>query len=502
MQFGVAECVHHWGRYRPNDIALRINNETVTYQRLNNHAHALCRHLRQYGVEQGSRIAIAHDSKYCMVVSVLAILQGRCSAVVLHHGLEQSDLSLNLKESCPKFILYGKNFDNYAKQCEAECGGKAIPLSDDLFSGGVECAPAHFSEWADHKDEWGVLFSSGTTDTSKAIVRDHYSMVTEHLGWCLELGLRRGTEMYIGRPLFYTGGLVLTMSCLTCGATTVCDDYSNHDDAGEVWSRLSSAALQTSLDVAFFTPDQLVKFTRFAEQETLKRPLSKTILVMGAKITGEEKTQAAKALSCGIIESWGNSESLGTITDPEDLSLRPNSIGRPFLSDDLFILDEEGNELGKNKLGRIAGGQEAGFNEYANRPEDTEEAKPKDVIRSGDIGWQDENGYFYFKCRSNETFCVAGSTICIPDVESTIRGIGDVSECGVFVQGDPAQLIAVVELIANHSVDPKDLLTLCNERLKPHAVLTHVEVVKELPKLPTGKLDRRNLAAEVKRNNG
>src|SRR5207248_99335 len=88
------------------------------------------------------------------------------------------------------------------------------------------------SSWpqAAPNDEWGIVFSSGTTGPSKAIERNHYSMVTEHLGWCLELQLRRRTPFYIGRPVFYTGGLVLALSTLTVCGCVIVDDFADNED--------------------------------------------------------------------------------------------------------------------------------------------------------------------------------------------------------------------------------------------------------------------------------
>ena len=66
-------------------------------------------------------------------------------------------------------------------------------------------------------------------------------MVTELTGWCLELGLRRKSTFYIGRPVFYTGGLVLALSTMMAGGTVIVDDYGKNDDNDEVWALLSTS---------------------------------------------------------------------------------------------------------------------------------------------------------------------------------------------------------------------------------------------------------------------
>jgi acyl-coenzyme A synthetase/AMP-(fatty) acid ligase len=241
-------------------------------------------------------------------------------------------------------------------------------------------------------------------------------MVTELIGWSLELGLTRHTRFYIGRPIYYTGGLVLALATLLVAGTVVLNDYQSDDSAEEVWKDYQRALEEVSIDFAFFIPEQLREFLRFAAGQ---RPrTARTILTMGSPITGPEKEQVIRAFDCELVESWGNSESLGTITDPEDVHVRPDSIGRPFLTDEMCIVDEEFRLLRSNLSGRLAGSENAGFLRYSNRPDETNLAKRNELIISEDIGFQDEDGFFYIKGRAQ--YCVVlpdGSTVFLEDLE-------------------------------------------------------------------------------------
>ena len=232
-------------------------------------------------------------------------------------------------------------------------------------------------------------------------------MITEIMGWCLELPLTRQSVFYIGRPLFYTGGLVLALASLFVGATLIVNDYHDDSDADEVWSDFEQHLLAHEVDWAFFVPDQLRAFTRLGRAP--KRAAT-TILVMGAPISGDEKRKARDTLGSQIVESWGNSESLGTITEPRDLDLRPDSVGRPFLTDELWVVDETLTPCAPNERGRIAGGETAGFEEYSSRPEATLEVKRKKLIISDDIGYTDECGYFYVTGRDQDIL-LRGNTL-------------------------------------------------------------------------------------------
>ena len=87
---------------------------------------------------------------------------------------------------------------------------------------------------------------------------------------------------------------------------------------------------------------------------------------MGAAFPSDLKAHAMEVLHSGIIESWGNTEGLGTITLPDDVKTRPDSIGRPFLTDDLFIIGEQGQKVNQKEVGRLSGIVDSKFTDYKN----------------------------------------------------------------------------------------------------------------------------------------
>ena len=114
-------------------------------------------------------------------------------------------------------------------------------------------------------------------------------MVTEHLGWIIELGLNRRTRFYIGRPVFYTGAVVLSMATLLVGGSVVVNDYRNPDDAREVWADYQRTLTTTEINRAFFLPQQIRDFVSFAEQAGLKAMYSSLAAYHGKPIAGSEK---------------------------------------------------------------------------------------------------------------------------------------------------------------------------------------------------------------------
>jgi len=500
MQFGVSESIAHWGKYSPDVPAVFANGSVVTYAELNNSVNRVCNWLNRR-TKKERRIGIAIRSKPLFLVALLVVLRLRKSAVLLNPGLSDDALRTNFIDTRLRYLFYD---GAYKKTKSLLCEKQGATGFDIEY---ILKATKHFNPqftqilYSIPEDEWGVLFSSGSTGTPKGIERDHYSMVTEHIGWCLELGLYRNTRFYLGRPLFYTGGIVLSMSTFLAGGAVVVNDYANDNDNIEIWADYQKSLSTVPITHAFFLPDQIRKFTSVAS-ELARQPLcAKTILTMGAPISGNEKIKASEVLGSQIIESWGNTESLGTITDPEDIKKRPNSIGRPFLTDQLYVVDEKANILSSDKLGRIAGGQEAGFLKYSNRENETKEVLKKEMIISEDIGYMDRDGYLYVKGRVQDSIVLNGRTLFLTDIEAKLRRKLVNKDFCVIAKASNQSRVKLYLVLASTGMsnqEKKTLLAALNNILASTEQIESLLLVKELPKLPSGKHDKTAIQSIVK----
>ncbi len=487
MQFGISECLTHWGLYHSDAPAVSANGACYSYAECNRMIDATS-HLIDASFAQDRRIAVAARRKVELLLGIVSILRTGRSVVLLNPGLEDEAIRQNIGEAEVSAFL----FDSARFSESLPADARMVPLQplDHLTSAGPPYVPSTF---ALREQEWGVLFSSGTSGTPKGIERDHESIVTELLGWVLELELRSGDRFYIGRPLYYTGGLVLALSTLLVGGMVYLNDTddapSSVTGAGDVWADYQIVAKQQSLDWAFFLPDQVRRFVAICRRTENNEIFgSKTILVMGAPIDGAEKKEAAELLQSGIVESWGNTESLGTITEVSDIEIRPNSIGRPFLTDRLWIVDERGNPLPPHSAGRIAGNEEAGFCRYANRPEETGQVKRANRIISSDVGYTDADGYFYIHGRVEDEL---SDGVFLPLIEAELRRMPEIDDCCVLPDSEERQRISVLLIPTSRSKLSEAELEGCVQSALPAGVdLRCVKTTDDLPVLPSGKKDR------------
>lgn len=493
MQFGLSECVCHWGRYRPETIAVYCNGACISYAELNVRVDALCARLLHDGF-RSPRVAVAVRSKLHTLVAYLAVLRLGKSIILLNPVLKDDAIRTNLLDTGADEFIHDA----------------AMSPWKDLFSKPPRALAVESVDWskpveypavaeAGPSAEWGVLFSSGSTGTPKGVERDQYSMVTEFIGWCLELALSRRTTFYIGRPVFYTGGLVLVGSVLLVGGSVVLNDYTDDNDPGVAWRDYQAFVQSRPVEWAFFIPDQLRAFIEFAVGGV--GASARTIVVMGAPITGQEKQRVRKVLGSEVVESWGNSESLGTITDPEDLDHRPDAVGRPFLTDEIVVVDDDGDPVPAKSLGRVAGGEEAGFQGYSGRPDATKLVKRKALIISDDIGFLDERGYLYVRGREQESFICEGKTFFVGELERDLTSGGEVAALALVPWGSDTGSASLRALVVPKAGDVRSAAALqadLNKLLPPPVALEHVAVVDRIPHTPSGKVDRAACRNRVK----
>jgi acyl-coenzyme A synthetase/AMP-(fatty) acid ligase len=487
VQFGISESISHWAQYRSKDIALVYNDLEVSYWDLNSLIDSVCRQLEDHNdLNNDNRIGIAISPKLDFLAALIGVLRLGKSAVILNIGLPSKSIATNIHDTDVHIVITDN--DDRIQNIETSWSINIIKFDPSL----EEVLPVQRAKAQPH-NEWGIFFSSGSTGTPKGIERDHNSVVTELLGWCLELNLNSFTNFYIGRPLYYTGGLVLSLSTLLVGGTVHLRDYINLNDATEVWHDFQHTLSKYSIDYAFFVPEQIRRFIGLIDPHG-SHSISNvgTILTMGARITGDEKIMAHQLLKTEIIESWGNSESLGTITSPEDLRIRPNSIGRPFLTDELYIVDESGNHLSPGSIGRLAGNEESGFFRYSGRPGETQKVKVNELIISDDIGWMDEDGYFYIHGRVQDYIILDNETVFLPDIEADVCHHPLIQRCCVIPtqSNGSIELKALVVLSPDAQIETAVLVTEVNKMVDANVRLSHIKLVNNLPLLPAGKVDK------------
>jgi acyl-coenzyme A synthetase/AMP-(fatty) acid ligase len=132
---------------------------------------------------------------------------------------------------------------------------------------------------------------------------------------------------------------------------------------------------------------------------------------------------------------------------------------------------------------------------YWNDHEKTKATFSGDTVRSGDLFERDEDGYFWYRGRADDLIKVGGIWVAPAEVEDCLLGHPDVIECAVVGREDNGLVHACAYVVVRRAADGAALQDFVRGRLSPHKVPRVIEVVAELPKTPSGKIDRKALRA-------
>ena len=480
MRLNLSEAICHRAKYFGKSLAIGGAFE-LSYDQLNDYsgiiAHALSEHVGNH-----STVAILTHQNIQFVCALLGIMRSNNVFALVNPTLTAEQINKVISTSQCRAVIVGHDF--------AQVLAPSSDLKIFAYADLLEMKPSYPCHLVPHpEDIAGIIFSSGTTGTPKGIIRTHYSVLSEALMWLIELQLNRESSFLIYRPLYYTGGFVLLCATLLSGGRV--DLFDQLD-----LSLLLQYSKSRVADWAFFVPSQLVQLLDMVKNGNNNGlQIAKNVLTMGAPIDPDIKIHFRNFFNCNVIESWGNSEGLGAITDADDLSQRPRSIGRPFFCDELFIVDDNGNPLPPKTIGRLAGYSDNAFLEYLGDSQLTREVLKGNLIISDDLGYMDQEGYFYILGRCSDKIVVNGNNVFPNDIECVVKKQDGIMDCVVL--GIPDRIMGEVPIAAvitdSGRTNVTEILAIVNSQLAQHQQLRDIVVVPDFPRNQGGKVLKTEL---------
>jgi len=220
----------------------------------------------------------------------------------------------------------------------------------------------------------------------------------------------------------------------------------------------------------------------------------------GASMPGEYIRRIEATFGVGFCECYGSTESSGTVTFGRLGHGRVASIGRVAPGWQVKLMDPDGREVSGRDVGELWIKGQGLFRGYWEMPQATAEAFADGWFKTGDLGWQDEDGYLYLVDRKKDMVISGGYNIYPRELEDTLHTHPQVLEAAVIGLPDPARgeiPVAYIVPKPGGTLRAGEIQAFCQERLAPYKVPRRVELVDELPKGPTGKILKRVLKERV-----
>lgn len=485
----------HWGENYPTKEAITFGQKTETYGELLNNALSVSAFMLDQSVRKGDKVAILIPSSFEYIEILYASFILGVVAVPLNLDLKAHVIAEMIKDADPKLVFISEKYAEFNSLNELNTNEQTFIVVRTLYAGFSGKDNSNFLNGMSrdqilHEDTVGILYSSGTTGRPKGIQKTFYQLVSELFVEILEYQFAFEKKILICTPLYYTGGFLLLLEGLFVGSHIVMfEDYEPMQ-----WLHIVSSM---NITHAFLNPYQAKRLINLELNEWPKTNLQ-LIVTMSDATTGDMKSQLSNLFHCDVVDVWGNTEGAGTIAKPRDLRQKPDTIGKPFLTDEVKIIDDNMQEVGTGEIGEIATKTDASFL-YYNQPETTNETLREGWILSGDLGWKDEDGYYYFAGRKKTMLKVGGVNVYPSDIESVLEQNPRVNQAAVFGVEDEylgEKPIAAIILKSDEIGDAEiegNILVWANSRLSKPQHISDLIIINEFPRTSAGKIIRQRL---------
>ncbi|WP_154647791.1 class I adenylate-forming enzyme family protein [Luminiphilus syltensis] len=490
------------GKWRAADIAVVSGNDQWTWREFTSFSHQFAHGLRARGIETGDRIGVLMGNGLPMVQAIFGVIAAGAVVVPLNVSVADEAAVTLLRDADVSAVVACS-----IHQPRVEGMRDALPVSS------LYITPKPHHGWLSFADvtaqqpstlpETGlcptdlinIIYSSGTTGLPKGIAHDHVGRRDWVYDVAIALRYHGGARTLITIGLYSNISWVAMLSTLMSGGCIYVEEQFNEH-------RFIERVEQHRITHTAMVPIQFQRVIEAAEQNGGADFSSmQAMMSCGSPLRETLKRAIFQHFPCGIIELYGLTEGIITTLEPEHAEGRWSSVGRPLMGTDICIVSESGDVLPAGEAGEICSRGRIGMPGYWRRDDANEEATFRDAdgvpwMRSGDIGYFDEEGFFFIVDRKKDMILSGGQNIYPQDIEAvmvTHEAVFDVAVIGLKSEKWGETPVALVVRREDQQLEAGDLREWVNTRVGKQQRLADVLFIEELPRNPNGKVLKREL---------
>jgi len=480
---------------------LYYEDRIITYGQLNDHSNIAANAFLALGIKRGDKVALVMENSPEFLYAWFGLAKIGVLSVPINIGLKGESLSyiinhcdaetLVVSWSCLENIKFVREQLRNIRRIIVETGSQPSDLESkgeiilwpDFFQGskqspGIDVSP----------DDWMmIVYTAGTTGVPKGVLKSQSYAYNSGLSIAYFAGARQEDRFYTTLPLFHINAQnVTTWSAIAANASTV---LARRFSASKFWDHIRKYDVTITSFLGAMIPILLKQPER---DDDSQNPLRVGI---SAGTPAEPWKLFVERFQIKLLELYGSSEG-GSLRNPHG---KVGSMGKSIPANLARVVDEDDRELPPNQVGELVFkfvDSSVILPEYYKMPEATAEKTRGGWLRSGDLAYMDDEGYFYFVDREKDSIRRRGENISSYEVERVINSHPDVLESAAV--GVPAEMgedevkINVV-LKPGTRLRPEQLIQYCEPRMAYFMVPRYVEFLGTLPKTTTQKVLKKTL---------
>ena len=490
----VADLFSKAALYYPEKKALIFGARSFTYSEMNRIIDALARYLTGIGVSKGDRVSIYMANRPEWILFYYAIAKIGAISVCVPGAYKREEMKEVVNDSLSSVLISSEELIPQFPDPESiPLIRKAIIVErDEILQTAMrgEITPGSAIEVETSGDDaTAILYTGGTTGTPKGAMLTHrnllYSaqnvayherMVSDDVGVCFMPLNHVFAQCHILHTFF--------ASC----ATLVLFPGFDMD-------KVVAAVIEHKVTRFYAVPTIFIRFLNNPESRKHLRGI-RYVFSGGTSMPAEIVRQWVDAFGIPIHEAYGMTEAASLVTFNHLFRHKIGSIGMPAGIIEVKVVDANDKEAKQGEQGEIIIRGPNVMKGYFEQPQETAAALRNGWLHSGDVGVFDPEGYLYIVDRIKDIIITGGENVFPKEVEDLLHQHRAVNECGVV--GLPHHeygeaVTAFVMLKPNMTVDERELIAFCKERIARYKVPKSIRFVEDLPKTPQGKILRREL---------
>jgi fatty-acyl-CoA synthase len=467
---------------------------TLSFQDLHERSNALANGWRKEGLKPGDSVAILARNHRGFLDATFA--SAKCGA---------------------RIVLLNTAFAGPQIREVVLREGVSLLVHDDEYAGmldGIEVPLGHWTAWSESPGDDTlesliarsprsnpprpgevtkiVILTSGTTGTPKGANRSEPRSLAA-LGGLFDKVPYRGREvMECCAPMFHALGFAQAMLAVALGDTLV---VRRHFDPNAVLESLEKNRVTTVVAV----PVMMQRILELGADALDARDTSsvRIIFVAGSQLGADLAIRLRAAFGPVVYNLYGSTEiAYATIATPEELAAEPGCVGTPVRGTKIRILGDDGRELPTGQVGRIFVANGIQFEGYTGGGH---KESVDSLMSSGDVGHFDWAGRLFIDGRDDDMIVCGGENVFPGEIEELLAGHTDIVEASAIGVPDDkfGQRLRVFVVRRDVSLDEEGVRDYVRANLARFKVPREVVFLDELPRNPTGKVLKKELAAHL-----
>ncbi len=477
-------------------IIASATGAVVSYKDLADQVDRLAAALRGAGLEPGDCVAMVLPNGLEMLVLFLALTRAGLVAAPLNPAYKTDELLFCMEDAQARAVIADAT-NSTVRDAAAKLG---LPLWSPAAgaNGTVEIASlgkaANGGAEAPQPDNVALfLHTSGTTSRPKGVPLTHANVLCSSLNVARHYALTADDRSLVVMPLFHVHGLIgATLSTLASGGAVIVPPRFSASDFWEL-ARAHRATWYSAVPTI-----HQVLLAR-AESDGAPRGGMRFIRSCSAALAPTTLAELEGRFGAPVLEAYGMTEAAHQVSSNPlpPLPHKAGSVGRETA--EVAIIDETGRHLATETPGEVAIRGPGVMRGYRNNPQANAAAFIDGWFRTGDRGVLDDDGYLTLIGRLKELINRGGEKISPAEIDAVLLEHPAVAEAAAFGVPDTKYGEEVwAAVVLKNEVSADELAAHCGERLADFKVPKAIQIISALPKGPTGKIQRRDLASRFK----